>query len=291
MAQTIQAIQTIHTTTYKRCFPVLHSSMIDLDILTRTQLLNYLCACVHAAGIKSHKSNWNLSCKDELLFLVSSFQSRGAPPLTLESISSHDSARTMVLASMLMLMRMQTKTQPRTRSHNDSYIPPHIIIAPSSIPNAKLGAFAAQDLKSGLVLGEYDGKHILNEKEAKHTAENLENPYVFCVYNLDSADREFLVAKDSSRLYPEVNKNTGRVLNCQGTWPRFINEGDAQTCNVCYSLDFKECRSKRETKLKAKKTNRDNYLLENKRHCILVSTLRFIRKGEELLVQYNDVTK
>ena len=187
-------------------FPVRHTD--DLNLLAadvdgvrafaRHQLEN-----VHR--IFSHETNWQTIALPELLVIVSLLQAHGAPALSSSYVSSESTNVNDGLED--------PPVHP--------YVPNCVLIAPSSIPGAGVGAFARIAIPSDYDLGPYLGSYTKSQERVKEWTELQNNEYVFSIFDPDTG--AFLCGIDAKPLFPKINKKTGKVVYQKGSWQRFVN--------------------------------------------------------------------
>lgn len=130
---------------------------------------------------------------------------------------------------------------------NDTKYKKRIIIRRSNIKNAGLGVFANTFLKKGIILGHYKGRIYDAENLNEKELELLnKSAYVMAVYK----DDEIISYIDSS----DANKSLSN-------WTRYINGSKS-------------------------KKQKPNVRFIQKVSRIHIETLRDIKKGEELIVDY-----
>lgn len=229
-------------------FPVSHLKSIKLQDPNNHHTLKYYAETFVSKldlNCNCHTSNWKHIKYNDLHLVLFELQCLGAPPLT-------DS----VAANTIF------KCVTPTNKGDGRYTPGNVIILPSSIPGAGMGAFASRPIRKGHLLGTYEGTTLTSEKQMNHEANDLDNPYVFEVRDPDEKGCPFVKAIDASSLWSVKGKAR------QGGWTRYINDAE-QPCNANteYTVFIPETKRAKDYRIELRSTTN-------------------IRKGEELLALY-----
>jgi hypothetical protein len=158
--------------------------------------------------IFSHESNWQTADLPELLVAVSVLQAHGAPPLS-GNLGNPGNQR---------IVRNALDDPPV-----HPYAPNCVLIAPSSIPGAGMGAFARVAIPPDYDLGAYYGTYTKSQERVKEWLEQQDNEYVFSICDPDTG--AFLCGIDAKPLFPKINR-AGKVVYQRGSWHRFVNCSD-----------------------------------------------------------------
>jgi len=151
-------------------FPVRHTDDVNLlaaDVDAVRAFARHQLEKVH--HIFSHETNWQKITLPELLVVVSLLQAHGAPPL----LSSDSRSRSNVQDGL---------EDPPVHP----YAPNCVLIAPSSIPGAGVGAFARIAIPPDYDLGAYFGSYTKSQERVKEWTERQNNEYVFSIFDPDT---------------------------------------------------------------------------------------------------------
>lgn len=159
---------------------------------------------------KVHPTNVDTLSNKNLKFVIGILQAHGAPVYGERPVSPW------------RVVVDQSSFGTKTYAQVVDLLPNSIIIAPSTVPNVGLGAFAWHDISTGQELGVCSGTPIEHEKRAKQLAEQGNN-YIFGVYRVSTESIRFVVAYDAKQKEDKYD-TLGRKYLHKGTWPRYVNE-------------------------------------------------------------------
>ena len=254
-----QAFHVTTKTTFLSFFQVFHTSDIDITSLKiRSKLIDYCKFFLKFYNIYGHESNWNSLKTNDLIVILHGLQCRGTPCISSETLSNLKSFDNTF---------MKTVSDGPLEPQVDPYCPNYIIIAPSSIPNAGVGAFARHDIPPEDKMGNYDGTLIGKEKKMKHITLVQDNPYVFSIYRIDTPSGRFVKALDASSLSEKYNSRNYKIQS-RGSWHRYVNESRSGEPNTEYRVETP-----------AVKGNKNKYFVH-------LYSLKTIKQGEELTAVY-----
>lgn len=216
--------------------------------LSVDSLKRYARVCLEYFGIRGHPTNWKSIGDKELLLVISQVQRRGAPAVTAENLRDP-------------LKELDAVADGPSRPDIDPYVPNNILISPSLIEGAGMGAFARHKIPKETFLGSYSGTAINKEARMKKLTIEQDNRYVFSVYRTETNSRRFVVAFNASHIF-QRRDSRNRVIEQAGSWHRFINTGVPNVEFRVFTPD--------------RKRNKTEYRVD-------LFTLRDIQAGEELI--------